>query len=180
MWKKPTFTCPLSNMTHPAFRPWCVVKFCSILELSFWLIITYHFHFCGGAPGVSNGLFEHASTAGFFASTSSDQICFASTASTLENTTGEQRALRKYFPLAEKPQALFLLLNAPSNLSDTSTIRDTFASYLESDPGYGMYNCVNLCYCRVLWTKLDSQIHWNSVPPRDTFISVLQNLQSTI
>ena len=71
-------------------------------------------------------------------------------ASTLENTTGEQRALRKYFPLAEKPQALFLLLNAPSNLSDTSTIRDTFASYLESDPGYGMYNCVNLCYCRVL------------------------------
>ena len=40
------------------------------------------------------------------------------------------------------------------------------------DPDYGMYNCVNLCYCRVFFTELDSQIHWSSVPRRYKFISV--------
>ena len=38
---------------------------------------------------------EHASSAFIFASTSSDQICFASSEH-LKNSYGEQRALRKF------------------------------------------------------------------------------------
>ena len=43
-----------------------------------------------------------------------------------------------------------------------------------------MYNYVKPCYCRVLSNELDSQIHWSSVPRRETFISVEENLQGTI
>jgi len=45
--------------------------------------------------GVSNGLCEHASSALIFATTSSDQICLASSEH-LKNTDSEQRALRKF------------------------------------------------------------------------------------
>lgn len=43
-----------------------------------------------------------------------------------------------------------------------------------------MYNCVNLCYCRVLSNELDSQIHWSLGPRRETFVPVPKNLRSTI
>ena len=52
--------------------------------------------------GVSNGLCEHlracehASSAFIFASTTSDQICLASSERFKKNTDGEQRALRKF------------------------------------------------------------------------------------
>ena len=67
-------------------------------------------------------------------------------ASTLENTTGEQRALRK-FSAGRKASGVVIIIECASNLSDTSTIRNTFTSH--RDPGYGMYNCVNLRCCRV-------------------------------
>ena len=77
---------------------------------------------------------EHASTVVFIASTSSDQICFASSEQ-LEKTTCKQRALRK-FSVSSKLiyfftdfTRFFFDENAASNISDTSTIhRNIFTS----------------------------------------------------
>ena len=87
---------------------------------------------------------EHASSVFIFASTSSDQICFAST---LKTSYGEQRALRKFF-WAESGSLYWKKRFAPWNLADTVQPIPAFYSYvLAMVSNYAWY--LRLCFSAV-------------------------------
>ena len=130
---------------------------------------------------------EHASTAVFFffggggwgmgGRMSSDQIILR-VANTLENTTGEQRALSKFF--------------ATSKASDVVFIRMRLVVWA-TPPQYAtllhlIAILVMACIVALAHVIVECfEIHWSSVPHRDAFISVpkkptkqdLQNIEQT-
>ena len=99
-------------------------------------------------------------------SASSDQICLASS----------EHRLQRNIQLANSEH--FVNFIASRKCSGVALRVQDLTSY--RDPGYGIYNCaVNLRYCYVLSTKLDSQIHWSSILYTEIhFISVPKKLKS--